>query len=1201
MFSLPESCAELEERPDVFWSSNIDDDSCAASLVNDCTIIFDDAFFRRVMDAACPAPNSPSSTTTEWIDILCSAFDNFKIKAQSIENAEHRLLISETLQKLLFICRVHLARFEIECKDQISAQNASQLSELVLKMTDILPTMVMTFEKETTSRRKQLTLLYFEPIMRLLHLEPIAQDSMLIPQIDNFLCLCIKLQDLQGNFEADLVYQLLSYDHAPVVVGEFFVMLAAQYDDQSVLENTLDKLTTTVLEWTDVQNVAIIKRAKLVSGFIKYLSTKSPRSLAWNITIITKFLSSPIMQLRQVVMEVAPPVIQVFLHEESGNDPEAGPLRSQLVFNFLELVQKRVNDTSHFVRLRAVGAILSICDEHALIRKRLEFANIAVEKMVDRTQLVRRQAMRLMKKLIETHPPIMNTLSLSRKLWSNSLKKIEEQVPDLTENQDTLDVSAVEGAGFDKASGIIDDGFLDTVNNRNDKSDTPNQQNIIFNTQSTTKEQLFAAHAFITFTLKFIDLVDSSIELAQILLSSRSKTDNLDAIDLLVYADAFNIDSSTNGIRSIMHLVWAKPDNDETNSVCKAVVDTYRDLFMQAPPQLSAKDQARVIAENLIDLSRNATQGELMSLEKLIELSVTSDYIPVSVVSRLWGLYQTAQPIQISRRRGSALILSMLAKADSSIARGGVEAITRIGLNIVNGEVDIELATHSCSVLRSAIDNEDGIKRLPSDYRLFAEICKVLLLPVCADNPLDLHAKSMQWVHLAKAGLAAIHSMCDCPPKVYTELMKRYTMEIFQSRGNSKFVRKQLFTQSVFLAGEIALLNLMYLERCESEFKQKIRDSAGVNKSTPSGDNEDNEMLGLSNEEDFVDVLKELHEECMLFSDRSLLKPYAQIVIDLCSKEANNPLQGLGEYDSNDKPLGLLVFSATQTLSKFMCVSERYCKQNLPLVVQLMHNHVSSIVRSNFILSLSDISLMYNQLIDAHTEVLYNMLKDPDDKVQRTCIIALTFLILAGQLKVKGKLGEIAKVIVHKNERIAKLATMFFRELATKENAIYNGFLDMLSTLVHDKSLNEEEMKNILSFIAGFIDKDNNVKQIVKKLVDKLHRCDSERQYLAFVTVLSSLPWKMDDETKQLISEGFVLREISDNDDTDMDDGISDESTGAESSDSDTQDEREISKSSKLDEHSEDTKTNSETTSTLTATRAGTGQLADAIEDMRIL
>jgi condensin complex subunit 1 len=48
---------------------------------------------------------------------------------------------------------------------------------------------------------------------------------------------------------------------------------------------------------------------------------------------------------------------------------------------------------------------------------------------------------------------------------------------------------------------------------------------------------------------------------------------------------------------------------------------------------------------------------------------------------------------------------------------------------------------------------------------------------------------------------------------------------------------------------------------------------------------------------------------------------------------------------------------------------------------------------------------------------------------------------------------------------------MFFTELSTKDNAVYNHFVDMFSLLSAEKGLEEDALRRIIKFLAGFIEK----------------------------------------------------------------------------------------------------------------------------------
>lgn len=104
--------------------------------------------------------------------------------------------------------------------------------------------------------------------------------------------------------------------------------------------------------------------------------------------------------------------------------------------------------------------------------------------------------------------------------------------------------------------------------------------------------------------------------------------------------------------------------------------------------------------------------------------------------------------------------------------------------------------------------------------------------------------------------------------------------------------------------------------------------------------------------------------------------------------------------------------------------------------------------------------------------------------------MVLTHLILNGMIQVKGQLGEMAKCIEDPEPRISDLARLFFNELSTKENAIYNNLPDGMfflrtcfifidndfSTVIShlptgDHAVEELVFQSTLRFIFDFIQK----------------------------------------------------------------------------------------------------------------------------------
>lgn len=164
-----------------------------------------------------------------------------------------------------------------------------------------------------------------------------------------------------------------------------------------------------------------------------------------------------------------------------------------------------------------------------------------------------------------------------------------------------------------------------------------------------------------------------------------------------------------------------------------------------------------------------------------------------------------------------------------------------------------------------------------------------------------------------------------------------------------------------------------------------------------------------------------------------------------------------------------LQMMATLALAKFMCVSSDYCEKHLQLLFTILERSKDATIRSNIVIALGDMAVCFNTLIDENISFLYNRLSDESTLVKKNAVMVLTHLILNGMVKVKGQISEMARCVEDPDQRIADLAKLFFTELATKDNAIYNNLPDILSNLTNcEPKVEEEKFRRIMRFIFSF-------------------------------------------------------------------------------------------------------------------------------------
>ena len=408
---------------------------------------------------------------------------------------------------------------------------------------------------------------------------------------------------------------------------------------------------------------------------------------------------------------------------------------------------------------------------------------------------------------------------------------------------------------------------------------------------------------------------------------------------------------------------------------------------------------------------------------------------------------------------------------------------------------------------------------------------------------------------VAEQAIGAIYALSKHPDKLCSEILRRKTRHVFQPQKSQHEADtmegiegqhglpsplpestpqqkgSSALSQLLFIVGHIAIKQIVHLELCELDFKRRKaeKEKAKAMNASPvksaNIDEQELDLIGGTTEDDFTEAMAHIRERELLYGENSLLSNFGPMVTEICS---NNTA-----YQDED-----LQAAATLCMAKLMCVSSEYCEKNLPLLITILERSHDAVTRSNVVIALGDMAVCFNHLIDENTDFLYRRLNDDDASVKRTCLMTLTFLILAGQVKVKGQLGEMAKCLEDSDKRIADLSKMFFTELATKDNAVYNHFIDMFSLLSAEKELEEDALKRIIKFLSSFIEKvshmivchsyqssnscfqDKHAKQLADKLAARLQRCETERQWNDVAYALSLLQHKNEDIQKT-ISGGF--------------------------------------------------------------------------------
>ncbi|KAI9892603.1 MAG: Condensin complex subunit [Vezdaea aestivalis] len=991
----------------------------------------------------------------------------------------------------------------------------------------------------TTSERDTFVNLFTRAGYLVLESEQRAKSTAIRMHVFKVLCIAIKHHGHAFGAQTSIIQNLTYFEHLSEPMAELLHILSEQYDYPQLAEEVLRELSGKEFNSNDT------KGPKSVSIFITKLSELAPRIVIKQMTLLVKQLDSESYTLRCAVIEVCGNLIADLTKQD-----ERGENHKSQINGFFDVLEERILDINPYCRCRVFQVYVRLCDlETKFPKRRQTVVELAMRSLEDKSSNVRRNAIKLLGKLVSTHPfSVMHGGQLSYKEWYERLAAVEAELdalkppagsPGLAENSTAPEI------GIDSV--LLDDATqVDPASPEKVPQMTEEQKAAAIEKaaeEAATSEALGRfqlTRRYYTEALRFIEVLHDAAPVVSQLLSSKNKSEVIEAMDFFVVADAYKLETARAGIRRMLRLIWTKGNSDEGKGVQNHLIECYKSLFFDAPDSFNANDAANYIARNMISLTFGSSPAELTSLEQLLSTMMKAGHVTELVITKLWQVYGVQKKdISKNQRRGAIIVLGMLAVSDPEIVIKEMETMLRVGLGNL-GRADLGLAKYTCIALRRINPIGRKAKDASSPSKLLNDHAVLVKLA----SMVEIVSDSKEWFGVAEQALSAIYALAKHPDTLCSELIRRKTRHVFQAtavqvsgereegdpdlpnglpspppEASEKATYQQrdslALSQLLFIIGHIAIKQIVHLELCELDFKRRKAEKEKNKAANPSpskgaGEEQDElDLIGGTTEDDFTEAMAHIREKELLYGKSSLLSNFGPLVREICS---NNT-----DYDDKD-----LQAAATLCMAKLMCVSAEYCEQNLPLLITILERSTDPVTRSNVVIALGDMAVCFNHLIDENTDFLYRRLNDSDASVKRTCLMTLTFLILAGQVKVKGQLGEMAKCLEDSDKRIADLSRMFFTELATKDNAVYNHFVDMFSLLTAERELEETSFKRIIKFLSSFIEKDKHAKQLADKLAARLARCDTERQWTDVAYALSLLQHK-NEEIQKTVAAGFKV------------------------------------------------------------------------------
>ncbi|KAF9438398.1 Condensin complex subunit [Entomortierella beljakovae] len=978
-----------------------------------------------------------------------------------------------------------------------------------------------THEKET------FVSLFFKPAYQILENKENIKISALKQRVYNVVCICIKRHNHEFGARTTILQNLQYWEHTPEPMAELLEMLINDYDYSQLADSILRDVSSR--EFDEAIKDVSVPRA--FSKFLVKLSEVAPKVVLKQMGLLIEHLDGESYLMRQAIVEVIGNLI-AYLSDIEQTDQ----VKNQ-IDGFFDILEERFMDNNSYVRTKLLQVAGQLCELRAKFPKRRQrLTELVIGRLSDKSFWSRKQAIKTLVRMIETHPYSMHGGELDLEEWEIQYTEVTDELKAMITKPSRR--RAILGQTSGNEGGMDVDEADQKENEDDDDKDIalPTDEELIALQSSKeyvtkTLQQRYYADA-----IRFIHLIHRAVPVMCELLASTMKLEVIEAMEFFVTIHRYKVRVASEGIRKMVHLVWMKDNGDEAKSVRSRLMECYWQIYLAPDDALTEKENTALIARNLVSLTYGSTLAELTSLEQLLSTivadSAASSDITISdeVIEKLWQVYSHHKDIPNPQRRGAIIILGMLAKAKNDIVANKIETILKIGLG-KHGKQDPALARYSCIALQriagerkkqKGVIGNDTI-RLPMDHPIFVKLGNIIDHPTTSEN----------WFSVAEQALNTIYLLGEHPDTLCGDIIKSRCKTIFNLQESSDSPSDQMsvdtpmstvgdeptmnldnpymtdswhLSQLLFIIGHVAIKHIVHMEVIEEEFKRRKAATGNEKKKGKDSAVEDElDQVAGTNEDEFGEAMAHIRERELLFGDGSLLQVFGPLIVNICG---NNTLY-------SDKTLQS---SATLALCKLMCISSEFCEHNLQLLFTILEKSTEPIIRSNIIIALGDMAVCFNNLIDANIAYLYKRLSDSDASVKKNTLMVLTHLILNGMVKVKGQLGEMAICLVDEDARISDLARLFFTELTSKDNAVYNNMPDIISHMSNAR-IDEESYRKIMRFLFELI-KEKNMDSMTEKLCQRFKNTDEPRGWRDIAFCLSMLPFKTEKSFKRLM-EGF--------------------------------------------------------------------------------
>jgi condensin complex subunit 1 len=314
-------------------------------------------------------------------------------------------------------------------------------------------------------------------------------------------------------------------------------------------------------------------------------------------------------------------------------------------------------------------------------------------------------------------------------------------------------------------------------------------------------------------------------------------------------------------------------------------------------------------------------------------------------------------------------------------------------------------------------------------------------------------------------------------------------------------------------------------EKEENNKKKKQKNKKHGNDSQSEDEEDEMQKINGGQEaevEHDIQILQKIIDEDLLY--KNILGKFTPFILNIVTNIFT---------DNITEENKILYKTSIISLCKFMCVSKKFCEENLQILFDILENEkIEANLKLNICVSIGDLVNRFPNLLQKKIGDFFNCLKSSDISVVRNSMIVISHLVLNDMIKLKGEIVEICLLLELNNEKLNDLVNLFISEYNKKgQNVIYNVIPKALARLNNEyKHLDYSKFQNIVKNLLKFVEKDKQTDGLIEKLFAKLKISTNKKEWRNTTYCLSLLNYNDKGLNKVLELFGNLKEKIIDDD-----------------------------------------------------------------------